>query len=434
MEQSSEGLVIFFIPGLSFPRRRESRTVSMFGSPPTRGRDLNSRFHGNDGKSFLNFELSLKVALAFLCLFLMTAVAGHKVIAEDKSGFLSVTGPCNLVFPKDHGAHSGYRTEWWYYTGNLEAETGNRYGFQLTFFRSQINAPADEKRRPHPPSVWRARQIYFGHAAITDIFRKRHLQSELMARGTLGMAGVSQEAADTMVFIKNWSAKITADRHLLKTVTDDFSYELTLKPAKPPVLHGDAGYSRKGSTPERASCYYSFPRLKTEGALTFGAKTITVEGLSWMDHEFSTAPLEPGIIGWDWFSLQLSDETEIMLFLLRNREGRFSQASSGTFIDVSGKPRHLTKDDFRVDVVNSWKSPRSQAVYPLHWRLTVFPLAIQLTAKANISDQEMQTQATTGVTYWEGSISISGSAGKRPVKGAGYVELTGYAHSFNAPM
>ena len=376
----------------------------------------------------------LSKIMGYVLLFLMIAVAGYNAIAEDKSGFLSVSGPCNLVFPKDHGSHPGYRTEWWYYTGNLEAETGDRYGFQLTFFRSQINAPGAEKRWPQPPSVWRTRQIYLGHAAITDIFYKRHLQSELMARGTLGMAGVSQEAIDTIVFIKNWSAKIGVDRHLLKTVSDDFSYELTLKPVKPPVLHGQAGYSRKGSTPERASCYYSLPRLKTEGALTISGKTIPVRGLSWMDHEFSTAPLEPGIVGWDWFSLQLSDQTEIMLFLLRNEEGRFNPASSGTFIDVSGKPRHLTKDDFRVDVLDSWKSPRSQAVYPVHWRLTVFPLAIQLTVQANISDQEMQTPATTGVTYWEGSISINGSVGKYPVKGSGYVELTGYAKSFNAPM
>ena len=153
-----------------------------------------------------------------------------------------------------------------------------------------------------------------------------------------------------------------------------------------------------------------------------------------MDHEYRTALLEPVIIGWDWFRLQLSDQTEIMLFLLRTEEGHLNQASSGTFIDSSGNPRHLTKDDFRVDVLNSWESPRSQAVYPVHWRLTVFPLAIQLTAKANLSDQEMRTQATTGVTYWEGSISINGSAGKHPVKGSGYVELTGYAQSFKAPM
>jgi predicted secreted hydrolase len=379
-------------------------------------------------------QRSKKVAFVFLCLLLIKTVAGHNVIAADQDDFLSVTGPCNLVFPEDHGSHPGYRTEWWYYTGNLESKTANQYGFQLTFFRSQINAPGDEKRWPQPPSAWRTRQIYLGHAAIADILKNRHLQSELMARGTLGMAGVSQKKTGTLVFIKNWSANIGADRHLLKTVTDEFSYELRLKPAKPPVLHGQAGYSRKGSTPERASCYYSLSRLKTDGALTIGGKKTAVRGLSWMDHEFSTAPLEPGIIGWDWFSLQLSDQTEIMLYLLRNEQGRFSEASSGTFIDVSGKPRPLTKDDFRVEVLDSWKSPRSRAVYPIHWRLTVFPLAIQLTAKANISDQEMQTQATTGVTYWEGSISIKGSVGKYPVKGSGYAELTGYAQSFNAPM
>jgi predicted secreted hydrolase len=377
---------------------------------------------------------SKKVAYVLCCLFLMNTAAGYHAIAEDESDFLTVTEPCNLVFPQDHGPHPGYRTEWWYYTGNLRAESGSRFGYQLTFFRSQISPPGSQKRWPQPASAWRAKQIYLGHAAITDIFKKRHLQSELMARGILGMAGVSQEDMDTLIFIKNWSARIGADRHLLKTVTDDFSCELKLEPVKPPVLHGEAGYSRKGSTPERASCYYSLPRLNTDGALTVGKNTIAVRGLSWMDHEFSTAPLEPGIAGWDWFSLQLSDQTEIMLYLLRTEQGRSSPVSSGTFIDVSGNPRHLTKDDFSIEVLDQWKSPISQALYPAQWRLTIFPLSIQLNIDSNLSDQEMQTPATTGVTYWEGSVSINGSAGKHPVKGSGYVELTGYAQSFNAPM
>ena len=379
-------------------------------------------------------QRSKKVALVFLSMVLISTAAGDQTIGGDKSGYLPVTGPCNLVFPKDHGSHPGYRTEWWYYTGNLEAETGNRYGFQLTFFRSQINAPGDEKRWPEPHSLWRTRQVYLGHSAITDLLNNRHLQSELMARGNLGMAGVSQKTTDSLVFIKNWSAKIGLDRHWLKAATDAFSYELMLEPAKPPVLHGQAGYSRKGSTPERASCYYSFSRLITDGVLTVGGKQAAVHGLSWMDHEFSTAPLEPGIIGWDWFSLQLSDQSEIMLYLLRNEQGRFSPASSGTFIDDSGMPTPLTGDDFRVDVLDTWKSPRSGAAYPVHWRLTVFPLAIVLTAKANILDQEMQTQAATGLTYWEGSISVEGSVGTFPLKGSGYAELTGYAQAFNAPM
>jgi predicted secreted hydrolase len=353
-------------------------------------------------------KLSKEIAFVFLCLFLMITVTDHKVFAEDEPDFFSVTGPCNLKFPKDHGPHPGYRTEWWYYTGNLQAESGARFGYQLTFFRSQISPSDAEKKWPRPTSAWRAQQIYLGHAAISDISGKRHLQAELVAREALGLAGTFEAAGDTIIFIKNWRAQIGETAHILKAVTDEFSYELTLQPAKKSVLHGQAGYSRKGSTPQSASCYYSVTRLKSEGTLTLGGKTMKVEGLTWMDHEFSTAPLEPGIVGWDWFSLQLSDRTEIMLYQFRNEKGGLSPASSGTFID--------------------------RALYPTHWRLTIFPLSIQLNVEANLSDQEMQTPASTGVTYWEGSVSVSGSVAKHPVKGIGYVELTGYAEPFSAPM
>lgn len=373
-------------------------------------------------------------SLLLLSLFLMIAVADRNVFADDELDYLSVTGPCNLTFPKDHGSHAGYRTEWWYYTGNLQVDSGEQYGYQLTFFRSQISAHGAESKWPKPHSAWRTQQVYAGHAAISDISEKRHLQSELIARGSLGIAGVSQKADLTTIFIKNWSAQISPSRHILKAFSDDFSFELSLLPAKPPVLHGKAGYTRKGSTPERASCYYSFARLRSEGALIIDGRTIPVQGFSWMDHEFSSAPLEPGIVGWDWFSLQLSDQTEIMVYLLRKQGGELNSASSGTFIDKSGKPRHLTKDDFRIDILDSWKSPRSKAVYPARWRLMIFPLSLELTITPTLSDQEMQTQASTGVTYWEGSVSVNGLAGKQPLKGVGYVELTGYAKSFSAPM
>ena len=378
---------------------------------------------------------SLK-AIAFLLLSLLMVIVprNHQIFAGGESDFLSVTGPCNLTFPKDHGPHPGYRTEWWYYTGNLQAESGARFGFQLTFFRSQISPPDAEKKWPRQASAWRAQQIYLGHAAITDISGKRHLQAEQVARGALGLAGTSEAKGGRIIFIKNWRAQIKENTHILKAVTDEFSYELTLQPAKQPVLHGQAGYSRKGSARRSASCYYSFTRLKTAGTITVGGNTMRVEGLTWMDHEFSTAPLEPDIVGWDWFSLQLSDRTELMLYQFRKEQGGLGPASSGTFIDPSGNPRHLTMDDFRIEVLDEWKSPHSQALYPTHWRLTIFPLSIQLSIDANLSDQEMQTSASTGVTYWEGSVSISGSAAKHPVKGMGYVELTGYAEPFRAPM
>ncbi len=379
-------------------------------------------------------HLSTKATCVFLFIVLIAAVADRHACAGGDTDYLSVTGPCNLTFPKDHGLHAGYRTEWWYYTGNLQSDAGEPYGYQLTLFRSQISPPGAERKWPEPHSAWRAQQIYAGHAAISDNYKKNHYQSELLVRGSLGLAGASQKADLTTIFAKNWLIQIGPGQHILKAFADNFSFELNLLPVKPPVLHGKAGYIRKGSTPERASCYYSFTRLRSKGVLTIDGTTIAVQGVSWMDHEFSSASLEAEIVGWDWFSLQLSDQTEIMVYLLRTKGGQFNSASSGTFIDKSGKPRHLAIDDIQIAILDSWESPRSKAVYPARWRLMVFPLSLELTITPNLADQEMLTSASTGVTYWEGSVSAKGTAGKQPIKGAGYVELTGYANAFNAPM
>lgn len=359
---------------------------------------------------------------------------GYLTYAQDQSDYLTVTGPCNLEFPRDHGPHPGYRTEWWYYTGNLKSQAGQDYGFQLTFFRSQISPPGADQKWPRPVSAWRARQIYMAHAAVTDIGAKKHLQAEAVAREAIGMAAAEQAADATVVFLNRWSARITADAHRLNVNADDFSYELTLKPVKPLVLHGQAGYSLKGSDPRRASCYMSFTRLDVEGVISIGSRSSAVEGSAWMDHEFSTAPLEPGLVGWDWFSLQVSDHTEVMVYLLRKDSGRLGAASSGTFVDKSGQSRHLTVDDFKVTVVDTWKSGHSKAVYPVRWRLQIFPLALDLTIVAKLADQEMLTLKSTGLTYWEGCVSLSGQKGGRPVHGQGFVELTGYAKSFDASM
>jgi predicted secreted hydrolase len=375
-----------------------------------------------------------KVAFALVCFYLMIGLAGHKVTAEDQDGYLVVTGPCHQTFPKDHGPHPGYRTEWWYYTGNLVAESGDRYGYQLTFFRSQISPTNAAQDWPRPSSAWRTQQIYAGHAAISDLSRKKHRHAEIMAREALGMAGISQNSDTTTVFINTWSTTISPDSHVLAARTADFLIDLTLQAAKPPVLQGQAGYSRKGSAAQSASCYYSLTRLNTKGLLKVDGKAIAVEGLSWMDHEFSSAPLEDGIVGWDWFSLQFSDQTELMLYLLREDNGKINAASSGTFIDPSGKPHYLTREDFSVTALEQWKSPRSEAVYPVAWRINIVPLAMEVTVEANLTDQEMVTSASTGVTYWEGSVSASGSIAKQPVKASGYVELTGYAEALRAPL
>jgi predicted secreted hydrolase len=358
----------------------------------------------------------IRISMLFkLWLSIIIAAAVSFAMEPDQSGYLPVTGPCNLEFPKDHGPHPGYRTEWWYYTGNLTSEKGNRYGFQFTIFRTQISPPGYEQKWPQPSSAWRTQQIFLGHAAISDISGKRHLQAETLARNALGMAGGIPTDGQTDIFIKNWSLQIRAEQHFLNVTTDDFSYELTLEPLKPPVLHGDTGYSRKGAT---------------------GGQPETLEGLSWMDHEFSTTALEPGLAGWDWFSLQLSDNTDIMFYLLRKGDGQLSPMSGGTFVDAAGTVRHLEleNDDFKVDILKTWKSPQSNAVYPAQWRAQIRPFSIDVTISPNLADQEMQTFQSTGVTYWEGSVSLKGIKNGQPVEGSGYVELTGYDRSFDAPM
>jgi predicted secreted hydrolase len=371
--------------------------------------------------------------LSFVLFFLFLLIC-QPVIGDDKQEYFSVTGPCNLEFPRDHGPHPGYRTEWWYYTGNLKSKNGNRYGFQLTFFRFQISPPGSIRDWPNPPSAWRTQQIYLGHAAISDISAKHHMQAEVVSREALGIAGGGQNKDETSIFIHRWLLHIESEHHIIKVTADDFAFELTLTPAKSPVLHGDAGYSRKGSTPERASCYYSFTRLRTKGTLSKAGETESVEGFSWMDREFSSAVLEPGLGGWDWFSLQLSDNTEIMVYLLRKNDGELSPVSSGTFVDATGNARLLTKDDFNVKVLETWKSPTSQAVYPAKWRMQILPLSIEMMIIPNLADQEMRTLKSTGVTYWEGSIFLKGTKRGLPLTGHGYVELTGYAKPFDAPM
>ena len=369
----------------------------------------------------------------FILFFLFVFVFSHVwVFAEDTKGYISVTGPCDLKFPKDHASHQGYRTEWWYYTGNLQSAVGNHYGFQLTFFRRRIIPLESEKKWPAPASAWRTSQIYLAHAAISDLDGKRHFYAQRMGRGVLGIAGELWDDDIVRIFLNKWSTQIGPKTHHLKVISDAFSFDLNLTPVKPPVFHGKEGYSRKGSTPERASCYYSLTRLDTKGQVTLAGKTLAVSGLSWMDHEFSTAPLEPELVGWDWFSLQLSDNTEIMIYLLRQKDGKLNPASSGTYIRSNGKTRHLFRHDIEVTVTDTWNSPNSRAVYPARWRLKIQSPAIDLIVAPNLADQEMRTVESTGVTYWEGSVSVRGFKNGRRINGKGYVELTGYAKAFDA--
>ena len=354
--------------------------------------------------------------------------------AEDGEGYLSITGPCQLQFPQDHGPHCGYRTEWWYYTGNLRADTGERFGFQLTFFRSRLSPPGAESTWPKPASAWRTQHIFLAHAALSDIDGGRFLHAEDMAREAIDIAGARYESETTEIFLKNWFVRLAPEEHHLSAVTDDFALNLTLNPLKAPVLHGDGGYSLKGSTPERSSCYYSFTRLEAQGTLAQGGRFLTVKGSAWMDHEFSSAPLESDLSGWDWFSLQLSDGNELMIYLLRKKDGGFSPVSSGTFVDRFGRGSHLSRDEFDIEVLDHWKSSKTGALYPSQWRIRVPSRRLDLIVVPNLADQELQTLETTQVTYWEGSVSVNAVQGSHPIRGTGYVELTGYERPFDAPL
>jgi predicted secreted hydrolase len=372
--------------------------------------------------------------ICFIILICVSVCLGPCIFAQTACDFLSVEAPCNFKFPADHGSHPGFRTEWWYYTGNLESNSRQRYGYQLTFFRIQTSPACRSGEWPDRPSAWRTHQIYFGHAALSDVAARRHHQSQEAARNALGMSGVSQKRGGTVIFLKNWQAVIQTRQHLLSAQTPDFDIELQLTPLKPPVSHGRNGYSRKGSSPQRASCYYSFTRLATEGQIRIGDEKVQVQGLSWMDHEYSTAPLEPGIVGWDWFSLQLTDQTELMMYLLRKPDGSYHPASSGTIVNHGGSVQSLRNDQFSIRVLDTWRSPATRARYPSRWDISIPAIGLNLELWPTLADQEMQTQETTGVTYWEGSVRATGTKQKHPVEAKGYVEMTGYDKKFDAPM
>jgi predicted secreted hydrolase len=320
------------------------------------------------------------------------------ITAPASDTLLYVTGPCHLKFPEDHGPHPGFRTEWWYYTGNVSDKNGLEFGFQLTFFRSRIDEKSTNMQKsPGQVSAWRTQQLILAHAAITEISEKKHHQADLMARQALDIAGAVRKGDGAHLFLRNWSLDLMPEKHIIEADARDFALELILVPMKKPVLHGDQGYSRKGQKIESASCYYSFTRLKAQGNIRVGTKIFEVDGYAWMDHEFSTNPLEPGLVGWDWFSIQLDNHTELMAYFLRKKDGTFSDASSATFVTVSGDSVHLNRADMDLKTMNTWKSKQSGGIYPSQWRLRIPHLNLELEIEAVVDDQEMKTSETTGV-------------------------------------
>jgi predicted secreted hydrolase len=325
-----------------------------------------------------------------------------------------------LHLPGDHASHPEYRIEWWYYTGNLTTTTGRRFGYQLTFFRIGVD-PA-----PSNPSRWTVRDLFMAHFGLTDVEGKRHHGVEKLTRPVLGWAGARTDSY--YVWIDDWSVRLKDGRHHLvaASAAPPLTLDLSLAEGKAPALHGDRGYSQKGSDPGNASHYYSLTRMPTRGTIGFDGERFEVEGASWMDHEFGSSFLEKTQTGWDWFSAQLDDGADLMLYGLRARAGSIDPRSSGTLVARDGHTSSFPAGAFTLTPGRRWTSPSSGASYPVEWLIDVPADQMALTVKAAIDAQEMHAGLQSGVAYWEGAVDISGTHGGRPVTGRGYLEMTGY--------
>jgi predicted secreted hydrolase len=314
-------------------------------------------------------------------------------------------GGSPLVFPRDHGSHADAALEWWYWTGHLSGADGRPYGFQLTFFR--------------------LRDVQLAHFAWSDIGSQRFAFEEKTHLALPGIAGASEERLG--VFNEDWSARETGDAQKLSVRTSQGLLALTLEPAKPPVLHGEAGISKKGPGPTEYSHYVSIPRLAVSGTLDRKGRKEALSGTAWFDHEWGPGGLPAGVSGWDWFALQLSDGSELMLYRMRLPTGAASPFSAGTFIPASGPPRAVAWKAVTLAARTHWTSPKSKAAYPAVWSLAVAPLALEVTLTPLLADQELVTARSTQVTYWEGACRVEGAREGRPITGRAYVEMTGYA-------
>jgi predicted secreted hydrolase len=316
-------------------------------------------------------------------------------------------------FPRDHFEHADFRTEWWYYTGNVHAADGHRYGFELVFFR-QGEHKEDAAANSSP---WRIDDLYLAHLALTDIDAGRFRYYKRLNRAGPGLAGASFD--QSRVWNANWEAKWdrATGAQTLTAVADGVRFTLRLTPRTAPVIHGENGVSQKAAGAGKASYYVSFPRLDVAGTLN-GA---FVSGTAWMDHEWFTHQLEANQQGWDWFSVQLDSGADLMLFQLRRTGGDIDPFSSGTYIAPDGRTSHLKRADFELQPIDWWVSPRTHARYPVKWRITVPSLHLTLECAAAIPAQELVAEDAASPSYWEGAVTYSGTSA-----GVGYLEMTGY--------
>lgn len=329
-------------------------------------------------------------------------------------------------FPADHGPHYEYQTEWWYYTGNLWAEDGDRFGYQFTIFRRGLSPGT-----PRAGEGLVTNQVYFAHLALTDIERETHRYDERFSRGAGGLAGARAEPFE--VHIEDWSVRshdIDAGKVHLSAASSDFNLDLELEAVKPLVKHGVDGLSAKSDQVGNASYYLSFTRMDTLGTLSLDGREFEVQGSSWFDHEWSTSVLGRGAVGWDWFGLQFDDGRELMLYQIRRSDGSVDAVSGGTMVGEDGEAHRLSAQEIQVLNLGAWTSEESGATYPSGWRILIPSLELTLEVEPWIDDQEMEVS----FTYWEGAVQVRGAQGGKEFFGNGYVELTGYLESMEGVL
>lgn len=339
----------------------------------------------------------------------------RSVLGSDdtqNAGFAVADRPHDFAFPRDHGPHPAYRSEWWYLTAVVATATGREYGIQFTLFRQGIEPRPGVEDDVDGTKAWRTGQVYMGHVAVSDVARRRHLEAERFSRGHTALAGV--DAMPFRAYIDGWTLASTATEFWplrLEAATPEFGVDLTLSGTRPFVRQGDNGLSRKGAN--NASYYYSAPRIEAAGNVSIGSETHAVSGNAWLDREWSTSVLAPEYAGWDWFALHLDDGRDLMLYQLRRIDGQIDAYNAGTFSFADALPSKLTAGDFTMTATEHWRG------WPVAWALGLGDDE-RFTIRAAFEDQVMDTS----VRYWEGVAYVEDDNGRRV--GRGYMELTGY--------
>lgn len=347
--------------------------------------------------------------------------ATQALSSEENEKYKKALQPIEFKFPKDHGAHNDYKLEWWYYTGNLKSNNGREFGYQFTIFRNAITPDSVEIN-----SSWKSNQLYIAHFGLSDIQNKKFYSYEKLFREKEGVAGANHNPFK--VFIEDWV--ITAEYpnsnyempiFNIQVDVEDLSLDLKLEPQKQMALHGVRGLSQKSYQKGNASYYYSFTRLASEGRIEIENEKFEVEGFSWMDREWSTSALERDQAGWDWFSIQIENGIDIMYFQLRSIQGEEANFGKGSWVDKIGNVEYIALEDVELTVLERWESPAGNE-YPVKWSLNIPKKAIELVLEVKMKNQVHDIS----VDYYEGAIQITGDYKGTPIKGNGYVELTGY--------